>query len=178
MSSNNCIIPECYIDSCLIEVLLQANRDHVNHKKGNGTVANEMKNKFANDFCVGIIDEDRKDLDYLNEFDLVSETNYLKLRKHKRANHYIIQVRPVIEKWMMSICSEFGIPMNKFDLPDNWIDLVRISKSVTSKHDQRFIRLFKKMKSEEVEPVMQLQKWLEYLKANKYNADINQLKNG
>ena len=58
MSSNECIVPECYIDSCLIEVLLNADRSHVNHQKGNGKVAREMKIKFANDFCIGVIDED------------------------------------------------------------------------------------------------------------------------
>src|SRR5882762_3666354 len=101
MSSNRCIIPECYIDSCLIEVLLYADRDHVNHQKGNGTVAREMKNKFGDAFCIGIIDEDRKMLDYLIEFNPVTETISLKLWKHKTKHHYMIQMRPVIESWIL-----------------------------------------------------------------------------
>lgn len=57
-------------------------------------------------------------------------------------------------------------------------ELVKMSKSVSSKEDQRFVSLFKEMKRKKVKPMVQLQQWLEYLKVNKYNADINQLKNG
>jgi hypothetical protein len=46
------------------------------------------------------------------------------------------------------------------------------------KKDQRFIRLFKETKKKKIETILQLQRWIEYLKENKYNADINQLKNG
>lgn len=58
-NSNKCIIPECYVDSCLIEVLLNAEKDYVNHHKGNGKFAREMKDNFNDDFCIGIIDEDK-----------------------------------------------------------------------------------------------------------------------
>jgi hypothetical protein len=34
------------------------------------------------------------------------------------------------------------------------------------------------MKKKKIETILQLQRWIEYLKENKYNADINQLKNG
>lgn len=178
MSSNSCVIPECYVDSCLIEVLLFADRNHVNHQKGNGNVANEMKEKFGNDFSVGIIDEDREPLEYLSEFELINESKYLKLWKHGTRNHYLIQIRPVIEKWIIGLCAEYGIFLKNFDLPENWIDLARISKSVTSKRDQRFIKLFKKMREIGIEPILQLQRWVVYLKENKYNPDINELKNG
>jgi hypothetical protein len=178
MSSNRCIIPECYIDSCLIEVLLNVDRNHVNHQKGNGTVAREMKDKFEEDFCIGIIDEDRKDLDYLDEFKLECETGYLKLWMHRTKHHYIIQLRPVIEKWLTNICDEYGINLKGYSLPESWKDLIKITKSVSSKKDQRFVQLFKGMRKKKVEPVLQLQHWIEYLKENKYNIDINQLKNG
>ena len=68
-NSNKCIIPECYIDSCLIEVLLVEDRDFVNHHKGNGKVAKEMQENFESEFCLGIIDEDKEQLDYLKMFD-------------------------------------------------------------------------------------------------------------
>jgi hypothetical protein len=178
MNSNSCVIPECYVDSCLIEVLLFAGRDHVNHQKGNGNVANEMIGKFGDDFCMGVIDEDREPIDYLSSFLAILESKYLRLWKHETKNHYIIQIRPVIEKWIIGLCSENGIKLKDFGLPEKWIDLAKISKSVTSKQDQRFIGLFKEMKELNIGPVMQLRHWIIYLKENKYNADINQLKNG
>lgn len=177
MSNNSCVIPECYVDSCLIEVLLFAGRDHVNHKKGNGNVANEMIGKFENDFCVGIIDEDREPLDYLKEFGLFCESKYLKLWGHRKKNHHMIQIRPVIEKWIITLCEENDIKLKDFKLPEKWIDLAKESKSVTSKQDQRFIGLFKKMIKLNLEPVMKLRDWIVYLKENRYKVDINQLKN-
>lgn len=98
-NSNKCIIPECYIASCLIEMLLVADKDHVNHHKGNGSVAKEMKDKFKDEFCIGIIDENKERLDYLKNFEEKRITDYLKLWKHQEEHHYIIQVRPVIEQW-------------------------------------------------------------------------------
>ena len=178
MSSNSCIIPECYIDSCLVEVLLYANKDHVNHQKGNGTVAREMKNKFADDFCIGIIDEDRKLLDYLKEFKLEIDANDLKLWKHKSRPQYMIQICPVIEDWILSVSSGIGVSLPDYGLPGAMNGLKKVTKSVASKNDKRFIQLFKDLLNKECESAKRLKNWLEYLKANKYNADINQLKNG
>jgi len=178
MSSNECIIPECYIDSCLIEVLLHADREHVNHQKGNGTVAREMKNKFREAFCVRIIDEDRKELDYLKEFDPINETDCLRFWKHRDKHHFMIQLRPVIENWIISACEKVGILLKDYYLPGSVNELKRISKSVASKKDPRFVKLFKDLVKKESEPVLQLKNWLEYLKTNKFNVDVNRLKNG
>jgi hypothetical protein len=175
MINNQCVIPECYIDSCLVEVLLFAGKNHVNHQKGNGTVAKEMKEKFEDAFCVGIIDEDRKELDYLKEFSLLKETEHLKLWKHENKHHYIIQLRPVIEEWILTNCSTVEIDIGEFKLPNTVRQLMKISKSVASKNDERFIQLFKKMMQQNVEAVMELKKWLEYLRNNNYQADIKEL---
>ena len=175
LNSNKCIIPECYIDSCLIEVLLVADRDYVNHHKGNGKVALEMRDNFKDDFCVGIIDEDRKPLDYLKLFESKKETNFLRLWKHKEQHQYIIQVRPVIEKWVIRICEENQINLNDFDLPTELRSLLKITKSIGSRKDERLINLFKEMKRKNCEPVIELKSWLEFLKINKQNANLDLL---
>jgi hypothetical protein len=173
MNSNECIIPECYVDSCLIEVLLFAGRNHVNHQKGNGTVAKLMKEEFSKDFCIGIIDEDRRKLDYLKEFALKTESTGLKLWKHESEHHCIIQIRPVIEQWILNICEESNIPLH--DLPDEIKALKKVSKSKESKNDIRFINLFKEMLRKNCEEVVRLKNWIEYLKKEKYSADINKI---
>jgi hypothetical protein len=181
MSSNNCIIPECYVDSCLVEVLLNADRkNYANHTKGNGTVARKMIKEFGDSFCVGIIDEDRRQLDYLSNFNVVSEIESLKLWRHSdlKKHHYIIQVRPVIEKWILALCGSAGISLKEFKLPSSLEELKKISKSVGSREDSRFVELFKRMKKEENSSIMRMKYWLEYLNENKYKVDINQLKNG
>ncbi len=45
-------IPECFLDTNLVEVLLNKPLS-VNHKKGNSTVAVQMKTKLANNLCSG-----------------------------------------------------------------------------------------------------------------------------
>ena len=47
------IIPECYIDTNLVETLIIT--DGCNHQKGCNTVVKTMQQKFANAFSVGII---------------------------------------------------------------------------------------------------------------------------
>jgi hypothetical protein len=177
MSSNSFIIPECYIDSCLIEVLLIAGKNHVNHQKGNGKVAKEMKETFTDIFCIGIIDEDRRNLEYLNEFDMIRETSSLRLWKNQLGHHYMIQIRPVIEKWILNICNDEGIILPEFNLPNELKLFIKASKSVSSKTDARFTNLFKRMKNQANESVELLKNWLLYLKERKYNVDINELKN-
>jgi len=175
MNENKSILPECYVDSCLIEVLLHAGRDYVNHQKGNGTVAKKMQAEFNNDFCVGIIDEDRRPLDYLKEFDLKKSSESLKLWKHKMKHHYFIQVCPVIEKLIRHECEERNINLLEFDLPVGLKELTKLSKSISSKNDPRFIALFKTMIHKHCDSILELQKWIEYLRREKYEADINEL---
>ena len=47
------IIPECYIDTNLVETLIIT--DGCNHKKGSNTVVKTMQQTFANAFSVVII---------------------------------------------------------------------------------------------------------------------------
>jgi len=173
MSSNYCIIPECYIDSCLTEVLLNAGKEPVNHQKGNGTVAKKMKESFNNEFCVGIIDEDKNPIDYLKEFEEKKSDDFLKLWKHKRKHHYIIQIRPVVESWFLKICNEKGINLADYDLPHGGKELLRKTKSVSSRKDERFISLFRRLVNEDCEPVLKLKRWIEFLKENKYNSNLD-----
>lgn len=176
MIDNNFIIPECYIDTCLIEVLLKAGKNLANHQKGNGTVAKKMKG-FAEVFCIGIIDEDRKTLDYLKEFQLKIASDNLKLWKHDTLHHYVIQLCPVIERWIMNDCLNRGITLQDLNLPTDLKKFTKITKSISSRNDNRLIRLFKTMLKEECESLLRLKNWIEYLKQHKYNSDINELVN-
>jgi hypothetical protein len=58
------IIPECYIDTNLIETILNIKgyyTEGVNHQKGCNTVVKTMNGqKLKNDFALGIVDADNK----------------------------------------------------------------------------------------------------------------------
>jgi hypothetical protein len=141
-----CIVPECYVDTNLIETLVPPAGKGYNHQKGSGTVARTMQKGLANGFALGIIDKDKKELDYLNEFEeVVVEENHI-LHKHTSKPHYIIQIKPAIERFILEAASSVGISVTEFDLPVDLEKLKQISKTEQSKKDVRFKSLFKALK--------------------------------
>src|SRR6266540_5277344 len=74
------VIPECYIDTNLIETLVPPNKGY-NHQKGCGTVTKVMREYFADNFAVGVVDKDKQELDYLKEFFLVLAKGSIELYK-------------------------------------------------------------------------------------------------
>ena len=131
-------IPECYVDTNLIEILVPPTRQY-NHQKGCGTVAKVMQEKFADRFAVGIIDKDKKEVKYLEEFEIVCSKNSLILHKHSVRSHYMIQITPAMELFIIKNALECGISLRDFDLPSDLTLFKKESKTVTSNRDQRFV---------------------------------------
>ena len=170
------IIPECYIDTNLIETLVP-NKGY-NHQKGCGTVTKVMKERFSDSFALAIIDKDKKEVDYLNEFaELFNCNGVLYLYQHKSRPHYIIQICPAIEKFILVSSKSAGVSLSDFNLPDDLDSLKKLSKTITSKNDSRFKNLFKELSKSDVEEIRLLKAWIKYLRENKYNVDNSILLN-
>lgn len=167
------ILPECFVDTNLIETLM---RDGCNHQKGCGTVTKVMQEKFDDEFAVGIIDKDRKEVAYLKEFDEVVNTGTLFLFKHKKKHHYIIQIYPAIEQFMLAAADSVGISLADFNLPTDLDILKKQSKSTTSKDDYRFKNLFRALHQLGAPAIVQLRDWIVYLKSERYKADLDLLR--
>ncbi|MBO0929884.1 hypothetical protein [Fibrella aquatilis] len=136
-----------------------------------------MKTKFKGDFALGIIDKDKKILNYLNECQLVTELpTVLQLFKHRQANHYLIIIRPAMERWVMNATTIAGLSLLNFDLPNTLEGLCDITK--TSKEDKvdvhasKFYSLFKELNRINPPAVAVLKFWITYLKDNPYQADL------
>jgi hypothetical protein len=170
-----CIIPECYVDTNLIETLVPPQNGY-NHQKGCGTVSNRMKGKLADDFAVGIIDKDKKDLDYLKEFDEVIQYGKLHLFKHHSRHHYIIQISPAIERFIIDNAVLCKLSLSGYNLPEGLAELKRITKSVDSKKDLRFKKLFKDVLNGGSDEFRILANWIIYLKEYTYHVNIDELK--
>lgn len=92
----NHIIPECYIDTKLIKVLVPAKK--YNHQKGCPKVVGIMQTKFTDKFALGIIDKDKRILKYTQEFDIIHKVEgKLELLKHPQKHHFIIYICPAVE---------------------------------------------------------------------------------
>ncbi|HVX51572.1 MAG TPA: hypothetical protein VHB48_15530 [Chitinophagaceae bacterium] len=188
MLSAKSVIPECNIDSCLFNVLLGFEKEGVNHTKGNTTVTAKIENKFKNLFCLAVIDKDKRDLEYIKRnFDKLEELgdeDYFRLfRSCKGNHHYIIQMVPVIETWIINTASALNIEMRDFGInASNVIELKPITKTVTSKRDKRFEKLFKafikKATEQNFVPLLHLQNVAKVILEKNYNLDINELTNG
>jgi hypothetical protein len=174
-------VPECYFDTVLVRYILQA-KTALNHKKGCNNVVKEMRDgKLKDSFAVGIVDRDKKELDYLGEFDRFG-FDKLNLYKHKSRhhyiNHYIIQLDPPIEKWIMKVAEEAGIDLKSLGLPTDVDKLKKLTKSELARETKELGDLCKALLKSKSATIRRFARWIRYLKQNTYKTDINHLING
>ena len=166
----NDIMPECYIDTTLVRSLLNAN---VNHKHSCNEVAREMeKGKYKDAFAVGIIDNDKRKISYIESFDEIGRTENLTFLKHKNKHHYVIKVgkeHKAMETFIKANVETIGMKMEDFELPSDLADLIEYTKDSVST-----LNLCRTMC--QAPEVAKLQDVLKYLATNKYNADLNSIK--
>ena len=173
---HNDIMPECYIDTTLVRSLLNAN---VNHKHSCNEVAREMeKGKYKDAFAVGIIDNDKRKISYIEGFEEISRTDNLTFLKHKNKHHYVIKVgkeHKAMETFIKANVEALGMKMEDFDLPSDLADLIEHTKdSVSTQKNPRILNLCRTVC--QAPEVAKLQDVLQYLATNKYNADLNAIK--
>jgi hypothetical protein len=174
-----CIMTECYADTLLIQKIVPP-VSRYNHKHSCYEVQNEMiKGSFKNRFALGIIDADKREISYLNDFEVIDTIeNNLILWRHKRnaIHHYIIQLCPALEGWVLKVCSEEEIDLD--GLPNDILGLRKYTKKQSSLKDPRLIAVFGKIANKNGNnSVRKLKGWIEYLKEKNYQADINALTN-
>ena len=172
----NEFMPECYIDSTLVGSLLDAK---ISHKHSCNEVAKEMeKGKFKDACAVGIIDNDKRKISYIESFEEIGRTDNLTFLKHKNKHQYIIKVGQeckAMETFIKANVEAIGMKMEDFDLPSDLAELIEQTKSLSTMKDPRIQKLFKTLRQSP--EVAKLQDILAYLATNKYNVDIEELKN-
>lgn len=170
-----CFIPECYLDTALVEVLL--NRGNaVTHSKGNSSVIAKM-NKMLDSFAVGIIDQDKVVLKDLAQFKIEERLSkqYLKLFKHPKRQHYIIQICPAIEEWIINQCEKGNIIPSDHGLPNDKKGMVKM-KDITQRNDIRFKKLFKEMSiNNNCDEIQEMLRWLTFFKDHNYQTNLDLL---
>lgn len=165
------IIPECYIDTNLVESLITT--EGCNHQKGCNTVVSIMQKKFDNCFALGIIDNDKRQVSYVSEFSEIASTASLSLKKHCSKPHYLIMISPAMDQFILKCAEELNISMEKYGYTSRLKEFTSMTKSVTSKNDSNFKKLFKALDS--ASEMIVLKKWLEYLKENQYQSEKEKL---
>lgn len=172
-------MPECYADTLMIETLIPP-LIRFNHKHSCSQVENEMvKGKLKDKFALGIIDKDKKSIRYLNEFeeiDRVEDSLILWRHKSQEIHHFIIQLQPALEKWILNICKSETIVME--GLPTDIMELRKYTKKQSSLNNKTLKKLFVEMSEKNNNiSIRKLKGWIALLRAKNYDIDINGLIN-
>lgn len=171
------IIPECYADTLLIETLVPPNKGY-NHQHNCFKVEATMKG--LNSFALGIIDKDKKQIKYLDNFKVIDKVEGdLILWRHSDENihHWIIQICPALERLLLKICETEQIDVTGFG--ENTFDGIKYyTKSTSRLYNPKLQALFTEInKKNENEIVRKLKGWTKLLKEKNYKVVINELVN-
>lgn len=179
---NFCVMPECYIDTNLLETIVPPERIGstcgYNHKRSCNKVIDEMLGKLNDNFAVGIVDKDKNPLARTSGFELktekqLSEKQFLQLYKHRQKHHYLI-FHPPIEQWLLDEAQRANISLDTYHLPTTLKGLINETKNEFSKKDPKFKPLFRDLK-ENATGIKLLAKWIQYLKTHPYDANTSEL---
>ena len=165
------VMPECFVDTNLIEYLLNAG---VNHQHCCSKVIGQLKSTFADKFAIGIIDKDKVQLGYIQECDVIAQTEHLTLMKHRKRHQYLITIAPAVDKFVLDCAEEQMVDVKAFGLPDELRSFTDETKRVSSNSDPRFKSLFAAIKNNS--EIHSLKMVLKYLCDNKYTSDSDHLR--
>jgi hypothetical protein len=127
-------------------------------------------------FAVGIIDKDKKVVSYLKECVLEIEAESLYLWKHKTKHHFIIQLAPAIERWILKVIEEGNIDVGDLKIPLTLGELKDYTKYQTVSEDDKMHKLCERLINSDSKTMATLTSWLRYLLHENRNADIKVMK--
>jgi len=114
-------IVECDPDLALVETLATPSRRRNKHAGGKTIVIRNLMRTYEN--SVGMIDEDPGSIQP-NDLQRFTETNRLqreqiRIRHHNQRNNRLIVLCPKLEEWILGACTEAGIDIRDYNLPNN-----------------------------------------------------------
>ncbi len=150
------IIPECYADTLLVEMLGFVTP---NHKLGIGEVMDALAKKFINNRAVGIIDNDKKKPTDFKEFDLVEECEGLQRRLRANTQHTIIVITPAFENWVFQNAAKVDVDPQKYGFKT-----AKIFRSICKRQDanqnQNLKQFINTLKQKNAPGFQQLKTWI------------------
>lgn len=165
MQRENIVVPECYVDTNLMNVLVGK---ACNHKKGCTNVCKVLDEKLQDQFAIAVIDRDKKEPASVQNYELIAQNQFLMVSKHRQRPHYLIHICPAIEEFILVAAAELKVDLAEYGLPTDRDQLKQKTKTVTAKEDEKFARLFRSLRS--ASNIRCLDELLQYLLSNKYDA--------
>ena len=165
MQRENIVVPECYVDTNLMNVLVGK---ACNHKKGCTNVCKVLDEKLTDQFAIAVIDKDKKEPASVQNYELIAANRFVMVSKHRQRPHYLIHICPAIEEFILAAANELNVNLSDYGLPTELNELRKITKTTTAKEDVTFARLFHALRS--ASHIQCLDNMLQYLLENKYIA--------
>ncbi|MEP6726132.1 MAG: hypothetical protein ABJC98_09970 [Bacteroidota bacterium] len=153
------------------------------HTKGCQNVVNRFRNingkkgDLYDGFGVGMVDKDKVELDYLKECDTVFVHENLILWKYPERPHYIIQLNPPLEHWVIQILGESGININECGYSNDFKKLKKeIKGDIDNETDEKLGLLVNRIINSNHAVVEKLKTILLYLKDKNLESNPEELK--
>ncbi|MCX8019493.1 MAG: hypothetical protein N2747_03235 [Chitinophagaceae bacterium] len=179
-----CFVPECYFDTVLCKFLIGTN-ERLKHTKGCFNVVNRFRvihqkkgDMYDKPFGVGIIDKDKREPDYLKECNKIATVEDMVIVwKHKDVSkkHFIIQLNPPLEQWILTICLRNGLDIKQFGFSEDPKKLKKQLMVATNESDPQINNLVKAIVQLNDNVILKLKKILKYLWKNNVDSDIKEL---
>ena len=105
------ILPECYADTLLVEML---GFERPNHKLGIGSALSTLDQKFKNRAAVAVIDNDKVKPKSFDQFQLTDEQHGIQIWTKPETRHAVLVVCPAFEDWVFENAEQVGVVPEKY----------------------------------------------------------------
>ncbi len=155
------ILPECYADTKMIEVI---GFKRVNHCPSIGAVANRMQKNYKNRLAIGIVDKDKPGTipSYFHKFKTIKTFDRIELKQLPDTKHYLIVIAPALEQWIIDTSSRLDIPLKRYGF-DNLKKLKRITKDQNVGKNENYQQLINTLQQKKNSPLKKIKEEIEIL---------------
>lgn len=150
------ILPECYADTLLIEVL---GFEKPNHQLGIGQVKNALDKSFKNSKAVGIIDNDKKKPTDFAEFIMDVETAGIQRRFKENTRHTLLVINPAFENWIFENAEAVKVDPSKYGFRTQKY-FRDICKNENASENQQLKQFLNTLKQKKAPGFIQLKTWI------------------
>ena len=149
------------------------------HRKGCNNVMRDLESeRLKSLFAVAIVDKDKTELNYLKECKKLYDADKLILWKHANENHFIIQLNPPLEKWIIEIFNDYNLKIEDFEYSPNYKKFKKqIKDDIDKESDEKLNKLLNANVNTNCATIKKIKSFLIYLKEKNYCVDINELIN-
>lgn len=153
-------IPECHADTALVRFLTDG-FPHIDHEAGINNVVRNFSAIKDQTYClVGIVDDDKRKPSYLSGFEVVKSEYAVSLCNMPGTKHYIVIIKPALEKFLIQEAATVGISLSDFNLPNDLKSLCKTTKKPQIETNEGYIEFLSALKSRKARGLVVLETFL------------------